>query len=321
MFISVLDAGTLGDDLDLGPLEEFGRLSIYRSTSREELPSRIAEADIILVNKVLIDKKALSCAPKLKLICVSATGYDNIDLSGCREKGVAVCNVAGYSTDSVAQLTLAVTLWLSCRFGDYLPFVREGHYSASGMANKVWPPFYELRGKTWGIVGYGNIGKQVGSMAAVLGCRLLVNRKNIGQETDVEYADIDTLCRKSDIISLHVPLNNETRGLIDCRRIGLMKPGVIFVNAARGAVTDEKALAQAALDGRLGGLGADVYTEEPFTESHPFYALRGLPNVCLTPHMAWAAYEARKRCLEEVVLNIRAFLTGENRNRVGMKKG
>lgn len=314
MNIVVLDAGTLGDDLKLDSLFEFGTVTAYRSTAPDELKNRIADADIIVVNKVKLGMEALSAAKRLKLICVAATGYDNIDTAACRERGVGVCNVAGYSTDSVAQITAASVLYLACRYGEYVPFVRDGFYSVSATANKVSPPFYELRGKTWGIVGYGNIGKQVGAIATAFGCRLLVCKQT--PEEGLNCVDIETLCKESDIITLHTPLTAATKHLIDSQKIALMKKGVIIVNAARGAVTDEAALAKALLEGHIGGLGVDVYSAEPMPKSHPFYPLRHLPNLCLTPHMAWAAYEARCRCLSEICENIRCYLNDEKRNRV-----
>lgn len=314
MNIVVLDAGTLGDDLQLNALEEFGAVTAYNTTAPSEIKERINTADVIVVNKVRLGKAELDVAPALKLICVAATGYDNIDLEVCREKGVGVCNVAGYSTDSVAQITAATVLYLACRYGEYLPFVKDGSYTASGSANKVAPPFYELRGKTWGIVGYGNIGKQVGRIAAAFGCRVIVCKRTAVE--GVECVDIDTLCKESDIITLHTPLTDATRNLINEDKIALMKKSVIIVNAARGAVTDEAALAKALEEGRIGALGVDVYSKEPMPADSPFYPLRDMPRLCLTPHMAWAAYEARKRCLEEICENIRCFFKNEKRNRV-----
>ncbi len=171
---------------------------------------------------------------------------------------------------------------------------------------------------TWGIAGYGNIGRRVGSIASALGCRVIAWRRNPTPEETASglCVGIDELCRESDIISVHLPLNDGTRGLFSRERIAMMKPGAIFINVARGAVADEEALADAVMSGQLGGLGADVYSTEPFREDHPFYAIRDLDNVILTPHMAWGAYESRLRCLDEVVLNINAFLSGERRSRV-----
>lgn len=316
MRISVLDAGTLGDDLDISVLKKFGEVSVHQSTAPEDTAANIGDAEIIIVNKVKISATVLEKTPSLRLICIAATGFDNVDVAACKAAGVGVCNVVGYSTDSVAQITVASAMWLACRYGVYLPFVQSGAYSAGSSANKVSPPFYEFRGKTWGVVGYGNIGKQVGRVASALGCRVIVNKRT--PEDGVECVDIDTLCREADIISIHTPLNDGTRGLINEARIASMKPSVIVVNTARGAVTNEDALAVAVKAGKIAGLASDVYSAEPMPKTHPFYDIKDLPNVCLTPHMAWAAYEARQRCLDEMVANIESFLSGATRNRLDL---
>ena len=314
MKISILDAGTLGSDIDLSVFERFGKVTVYQSTKADETASHIGDADIVIVNKVKINSEVLSHAKCLRLICIAATGFDNIDISACKSAGVAVCNVVGYSTDSVAQITVASAMWLCCRYGLYVPFVQSGEYSVGNSANKVEPPFYEMRGKTWGIVGYGNIGKQVAAVAKALGCHIIVNKRT--PVDGVDCVDIDTLCETADIISFHTPLNDGTRELINEARIAKMKPSAIVVNTARGAVTDEKALAAAVKNGKIAGLASDVYSIEPMPKTHPFYGIKDLPNVCLTPHMAWAAYEARERCMSEIVLNIESYLSGGNRCRV-----
>ena len=182
------------------------------------------------------------------------------------------------------------------------------------MANSLTPVYHELAGKTWGIVGYGNIGKQVGRVAEALGCRVIYNKRT--PDGNKNCVSLETLCAESDIITVHTPLSDSTRGLIGERAIRLMKRDVILVNEARGAVTDEKALADAIKEGRIGALGCDVFSVEPFGKDYPFYDIKELPNVCLTPHMAWGAYEARVRCLGEIILNIKAFFGGEIRSRV-----
>ena len=314
MKIVVLDAATLGADISLTPLSALGELTVYQGTKPEELAARIADCDVTVQNKVRLDRDAFAAAKNLKIVAELATGYDNIDLAAAREHGVAVCNVPGYSTPSVVQLTMAMALSLATHLPAYRAHVASGAYSAEGVANKLTPVYHELAGKTWGVVGYGDIGRRVGEVARALGCRLLVCRKTPSAE---EYCvDIDTLCRESDIISLHTPLSDSTRGLINRERLAMMKDGVILINVARGAVTDESAVADALLSGKLGGLGVDVYSREPFSEDHPFYALKDEPRVCLTPHMAWGSFEARTRCLATVAENIRAFYAGEHRNRV-----
>ena len=314
MKITVLDAATLGADLDLSHLAALGELAVFDSTAPEEVAARLADTDVVVINKIKINAENLAGSTRLKMIAECATGFDNIDLVACRERGIAVANVVGYSTHSVAQLTLAMALSLSTNLKAFRRTVDSGAYTAGGVANCLTPVFHEMQGKTWGIVGYGNIGAQVARVAEAVGCRVLAFAKS--PKTGVENATLEELCRRSDIISVHLPLTPETRGIIGERELALMKPDAILINVARGAVTDEKALAEAILGGRLGGLGVDVYSTEPFAADHPFTALLGRDNVCLTPHMAWGAYEARRRCLDEVAANITAFLRGERRNRV-----
>ena len=314
MRITVLDAATLGADLDLSPLEKLGELVVYQTTEAAEAAARLADTDVAVINKIRVNEENLKGNTRLKMIGECATGFDNIDLGACRAHGIAVANVRGYSTDSVAQLTLAMALSLATNLSAFSRYVAAGAYSMGGVANCLTPVFHELAGKTWGIVGYGHIGAKVGEVARAMGCRVLAFSKT--RKDGVENTDLETLCRLSDVISVHLPLSPETRGIIGEKEIGMMKQDTIFINVARGAVTDEQALAKAVVEGRLGGLGVDVYSVEPFPVTHPFYAVRDHERVCFTPHMAWGAFEARSRCLSEIAENIRAFLNGERRNRV-----
>ncbi len=312
--IVFLDAGTIGSDIDLSMLENYGKLTVFQSTAQDEFVKNVGDSDVIIINKLKVGRDNLPFCKNVKLVCVTATGYDNIDLEYCRNNGIAVCNVVGYSTQNVAQLTLAMALSLICHLNEYDRAVAEGTYSKGKSANILTPVYHEIYGKTWGIVGYGNIGKQVAKVAQALGCRVVAYKRTPTDE--VECVDIDTLCRESDIISVHTPLNDGTRGLISRERIAMMKSDAILINVARGAVTNEGALADAILEGRLGGLGVDVYSKEPFPTDHPYAKIAGLDNVFLTPHMAWGSYEARVRCCEEICLNIEAYLRGEKRCRV-----
>lgn len=311
MRIVVLDAATLGDDLSLAPLDEVGDVTVWRTTAPEETAARVREADVVILNKIRLNESNLS-GSRVRLICVAATGYDNIDTAWCRAHGITVSNVVGYSTDSVAQLTVSMALYLANRLPEYTRAVRTGDYTRSGIANKLSPAFHEITGKTWGIAGYGNIGRKVASVARALGCKVIAYKRTPVPEIDC--VDLPALCRESDIISVHLPLNDATRGIFSREMIALMKPDALFINVARGAVADEQALADALAGSRLGGLGIDVYTREPFPQDHPFYRLREDDRVCLTPHMAWGALEARERCLREMILNIRAFENGTPRN-------
>ena len=314
MRIAVLDAATLGQDLSLEPLSAVGQVTVYQQTAPEEVADRVREADAVIINKIRLNASNLA-GSRVKLICVAATGYDNIDIAWCREQGITVSNVVGYSTDSVAQLTVAMALSLANHLAEYTRHVRSGEYTRNGIANRLEPVYHELAGKTWGIAGYGHIGRKVGAVAAALGCRVIVYKRT--PDPEAECVDLDTLCRESDILSIHLPLNEQTRGLFSREKIALMKPDALLINVARGAVTDEAALAEALKEGCLGGLGIDVYAREPFPEDHPFQGIREDDRVCLTPHMAWGSYEARVRCLDEMILNIRAFQEGKPRNRVG----
>ena len=316
MRITVLDAATFGDDIDLSLFAQLGELRIINMTTRHEIATNCVGADVIILNKIKINRTTLPRDTSVKLICVAATGVDNIDLDFCRELGIAVCNVKGYSTDSVAQVTVAMALSLVCHLPAYHRFVSSGEYSATKFPNHLEPYYHEIEGMTWGIVGYGNIAKRVARVADALGCHVAVYSRT--PAPDRENLDIDELCRRSDILSIHVPLNDGTRNLISRERIAMMKPSAIVVNVARGAVTDEQALADAIAEGRIGGLGVDVFSAEPMAADHPFAAVMDRENVCLTPHMAWGAHEARARCMQEIADNIRSFMAGGTRNRADL---
>ena len=314
MKITVLDRATMGSDLSISPLYELGEVTVYENTTQEELEERACDAEVLVLNKVKISADTIKAAKNLKLVCVFATGYDNIDVAAARLAGVGVCNVPAYSTDSVALFTVANALSLFTHLSEYRNFVASGEYSKSGRANCLVPVYHEMRGKTWGIIGFGNIGRAVGRIAEAMGAKVIVNKRT--PIDGYECVDINTLCSRSDIITVHCPLNDATRGLISDEQIALMKRGVVIVNGARGAVLDEAAIAKAVIDGRIGAFGSDVYSEEPFGKKHPMASIASLPNVCLTPHAAWGAYEARERCLNVICDNIRSFVSGKTLNRV-----
>lgn len=314
MKIVILDAKTLGGDMEFSQFDKFGEVQVYQTTSALQLEDRIKDADVIIVNKIKLDENNLKNAKKLKLICVTATGYDNIDTTYCWHKEIAVCNVKGYSTSSVAQVTAAMAMSLVTRLNAFDSYVKDGRYTESGVQNRLKPYFHELEGMTWGIIGYGNIGKRVAQIASALGTKTLINPHRVRDGFD--YSTLDEVCGNSDIISVHVPLTAETRGMIDEKHIAMMKKTAVFINVSRGAVADEAALAAAIQDGRLGGLGIDVYSEEPLSKDSPYNKILHKSNVIFTPHMAWGAYEARKRCIDEIEKNIETFFMGGTRNRV-----
>ena len=310
----ILDSATLGDDIDLSPIKNIAEVHEYRATLPCEIKERIIDAEVVIVNKIKLGRHNLDDARSLRLICVTATGYDNIDTEYCKERGIALCNVPKYSTDSVAQITVAMALTLVCRLEEYRQYVNSGEYSRSGVANKLTPVYHELSSMTWGIVGGGAIGSRVAGIAEALGRKVIMCRRN--KDEKYETCNIDDLCRRSDIISLHVPLTNETEHLINEQRISLMKKNAIVINVARGKVADEEALVRAIETGRIGGIGIDVFSKEPFEPDHPYERILGRPNVCLTPHMAWGSAEARARCVSVVAENILAFISKTNTNRI-----
>lgn len=311
MKTTVLDAETLGCDLDLSIFEN---AVIYNATAPGETIAHIADSEIVIVNKVKLTREILEQTPNLRLICIAATGYDNIDIQYCRAHKIAVCNVRGYSTQSVAQLTIAMALSLSVHMNEYCEFVKNGNYTNSGIANKLEPVYNEIYGKTWGIVGLGNIGTQVAKTAKAMGCNILAFKRT--PQNGFNCVSLSELAEKSDIISVHLPATDDTKNIISAELISKMKRNAIFINVARGAVVDEEALCNAVINKLIAGIGVDVYTSEPFSKEHCYNKIKDYPNVLLTPHIAWGAYESRKRCINEIKLNIESFKKGENRNRI-----
>ena len=314
MKITILDKNSLGKDLPLDTLLQFGEVNSYDTTSQGEALDHISDSDIIIINKVKITEDILNRAPKLRLICIFATGFDNVDVIAARERGIAVCNVPGYSTESVVLYTIATVLSLVSKITKYNEYVRSGEYTESGIPNRLVPVFHELKGKTWGIIGAGNIGSRVRDVAEALGCRVLVYKRK--RDDRFNCVDLKTLAEESDIITVHCPLNDESRNMIDRELISTMKHEVIIVNEARGAVVCEEAIVNAVKDGRIAGYGSDVYTTEPLPVSSPLYSIKDKENVLLTPHCAWGAFESRLRCLQIICNNIASFLNNERLNRV-----
>ena len=314
MKIVVLDKASLGDDTPLETLNRFGEVVVFQSSTADEAIERSIDADVIVINKVKVTRAIMEASRRLKLVCVFATGFDNIDSAAAKENNIAVCNVPGYSTDSVTLFTISTALALFSHLYEYNRFVRSGEYSASGAPNRLTPVYHDLKGKVWGIIGYGNIGRSVGLVASAFGAKVIVYKRT--PCADAECVDIETLCRESDIISVHCPLNDESRYLINRDKIDLMKPDVILVNEARGAVLDEEAVTLAVEEGRIGGFGCDVYSVEPFGYDHPYNRIKDKDNVLLTPHAAWGSYESRERCINIIAQNIDSFVNGKHLNRV-----
>lgn len=319
MKVVFLDRNTIGFDIDVSIFKDFGELEEHSSCSREECKKYIKEADVVIFNKTVMDKDMLENAPNVKLLCVTATGYDNIDIEYCKSRGIAVCNVKGYSTPAVVQHTFAMALYVLEKISYYDGYVKSGEYcKAEGFSN-FDERYWELQGKTWGIVGLGNIGKGVANVAKAFGCRVIYFSAS-GNNCSDEYerVDFDTLLRESDIISLHCPLTEKTRGLMNLEAFKKMKKSAILVNVARGPVVDEQALYTALTEEMIGGAALDVLSKEPMSTENPLVNFKDSRRLLITPHMAWASFEARGRCMQELYKNIEGFLEGSTRNRVDM---
>lgn len=309
------DRASLGDDIDLNRLEQtLPRWHCYGESSHEALLARVREATVIVTNKVMIDEAVMQAAAQLKLICISATGTNNVDLVAAKRRNIAVCNVPLYSTAAVAQHVFTLMLALSTRLLDYHQAVAQGHWQRSRHFCLLDFPIRELAGKTLGIVGYGAIGQAVAGIAAAFGMRTMIAARS-GAALGPERVALHDLLPQVDVLSIHCPLTPETRGLIGEAELKRLPTHALLINTARGGIVDEAALAQALINGELGGAGIDVLTDEPPVHGNPLLA-KGIPNLIVTPHIAWASREARQRLIDEVTLNIEAFLQGRIRHRV-----
>lgn len=316
MKIVALERNSAGTDISMECFRDFGEVIYYPNTvTIEEVKDRVKEADIVIANKSPMNEETLKEAKNLKLICELATGFDNCDLTYCKSRGIKVANVVDYSTGMVAQHTMTLALALSQKLSYYDTYVKSGAYSAQDRFSHFALPFYELEGKTWGIVGMGNIGRRVAKLATAFGCRVIFHSVT-GKSTCTEYPQVDkaTLLSESDFVSLHCPLSDLTRYFIDRAALQMMKRTAILINVARGRVVNNTDLYEALVAGQIQAAGLDVVEAEPLELSNPLSRLKDSNQLIITPHLAWASVEARTRCVEGVYKNIEAFLRGEDRN-------
>ena len=315
MKLVVLERNSAGTDIDVSCYEKFGEVTYYPNTVEENTAERIKDADIIIANKAPLNEATMKDAPNVKLICLFSTGYDSVDVEYCKSRGIKVANVVNYCTSAVAQHTLLLTLMLTEKIAFYDQYVKSGTYSAQDRFSNFDRAFHDLEGKTWGIVGMGNIGRRVAELAQAFGCKVIFYSAS-GKSTCTEYerVDFDTLLKESDIISLHCPLSDKTRGLMGKEAFGKMKETAILVNVARGPVVDTQALYDALIHDEIAGAGLDVLEKEPMTKDNPLGKIQDSTKLIITPHMSWASVESRTRVVDEVYKNIEAFLNGENRN-------
>ena len=314
--IVILDGKTLGD-INLEKLKEIGEVKYYDTTDSSEVKDRVREANIVLTNKVVLNRENLSEASNLEFIAEVATGFNSIDIEYAKEKGIGVANVAGYSTNAVVQHTFALALSLLDEVSYYDNYVKSGEYSKSGLFTCLDRPYYEIDGKTWGIIGLGNIGKKVAKIAEAFGAKV-VYYSTTGSNSNNEFSRVsfDELLSKSDIISIHAPLSKNTLGLINYEALCKMKSSAILVNMGRGPIVVEEDLARAIDEDKIRGAALDVFEVEPIKIDSALLTMKNKDRVILSPHIAWASVEARKRLFNEVVENIIAFYKGEIRNRV-----
>lgn len=316
MNIVVADKDSVGSDMDYTLFDELGEVTYYDDKITEQnSKERLKDAEVLMINKSAITDKILDDAPNLKLICEFATGFDNANIPACDRRGVKVANVVNYSTASVAQHTFALLFYVMENLRHYDEFVKDGSYANQPHFCCLDIPFNELEGKTYGIVGMGNIGRRVAKIATAFGANVIFYSAS-GKSTCTEYerVEFDELLRRSDIISLHCPLSDRTRELFNKDAFDKMKETAILINVARGAVINEKDLADALLQNKIKAAGLDVLNPEPMAKDCPLLQVQDSGKLIITPHLAWASTEARKRCLEEVKKNVEAFARGESRN-------
>lgn len=309
MKIVFLDASTLGDDIDYTQFEQMGEVVRYPFTSSEEAPDRVTDADVVVVNKVLINEQTISTAGKLKLVCVTATGTNNLDKDYLAQRGIEWRNVAGYSTESVAQHTFAMLFYLLENLRYYDDYVKNGSYVNDRIFTHFARTFRELNGMTWGILGLGAIGRRVADIAGMFGAKVIYySASGAPAQEGYHQVDFDTLLAESDILSIHAPLNEYTEGLMNASAFHKMKSDAILLNLGRGPIINEADLADALDSGEIKAAGLDVLSVEPMAKDSPLLTVRDKDRLFITPHIAWAAVETRQRLTKIIAGQIREFL-------------
>ncbi|MEE8118141.1 MAG: D-2-hydroxyacid dehydrogenase [Gammaproteobacteria bacterium] len=316
-----LDFATVSNgDIDYSPLEkELDELVVHDVTALYQLHERVQGFDIVMTNKLRIDEETMNAAGNLRLINLAATGYNNIDINAARHRGIAVTNIRGYCSDSVAQHVFTLLLALTQHLHGYQALLAEGAWRNAPQFTLLNYPVRELVGKVLGIIGYGELGKRTAELATAFGMEVLIAQRPGMDDKRPDRIALKELFKRADVISLHCPLTPDTENLIDNKALTTMKPTAILINTSRGAVVDENALVSALMDGQIAGAGIDVLSQEPPIDGNPLLR-EGIPNLIVTPHIAWAARESRQRAIEEMAKNIAAFRNNEMRNRVEVEK-
>lgn len=308
MKIVFLDAKTIGDDIELSAYDTLGEVVKYSFSQPEEVSERAADADVLIVNKIRIDEAAVGRADHLKLVCVTATGTNNLDKDYLERRGIAWRNVADYSTQSVAQHTFAMLFFLLEKLRYYDDYVKEGRYINDTVFTHFAEHFYELKGKTWGIIGLGNIGRRVAAIAEAFGAEVIyTSPSGSAPQEGYHQVDLDTLLAESDIISVHAPLNQYTENLINKNTLKKMKKNCIFLNLGRGPIVNEQDLADALMQGEIAAAGLDVLCQEPMSSGNPLMAIKDSRKLFITPHIGWASVESRTRLMDIIFHQIKEF--------------
>jgi glycerate dehydrogenase len=309
MKIVFLDAKTVGVVPNMAVFEKFGEFIFYQLTKPEEVLERINDADIVITNKVIINKNIIDNCAKLKLICVAATGMNNIEVAYALDKGIETKNVENYSTESVAQITAGMILNLANRINYFDHYVKSGAYSKSDMFTHFGPPIYCLKGKRLGIIGLGNIGKCVARIMESFGMEIVYfSTSGKNRNNDYQRVELDELLMTSDIVTIHSPLNNQTQNLINASKLKLMKPSAFIINAGRGGIINETDLVEAIDQDLIAGAGLDVYEKEPMIPNSPLLRVKKTEKLMLLPHIAWSSVEARTLLITKIADNIQSFL-------------
>ena len=309
MKLVFLDTKTIGEDIDLSAYDALGEVVKYGFSTLEEIPERVKDADILIVNKIAINEQTIGNAKNLKLVCVTATGTNNLDKEYLKKRGIAWRNVAGYSTESVTQHTFALLFYLLEKMRYYDDYVKDEKYINDTVFTHFAEHFNEVNGKTWGIIGLGTIGRRVADIAKAFGARVIYySASGSPAQEGYEQVDFETLLTTSDIVSVHAPLNEYTKDLMDREAFAKMKKTAIFLNLGRGPIVVEQDLYEALETGEIAAAGLDVLCEEPMSETNPLAKIKDSKKLIITPHIAWASVEARNRLMQIIVEQIREFL-------------
>lgn len=309
MKLVFLDTKTIGEDIDLSAYDALGEVVKYGFSTLEEIPERVKDADVLIVNKIAINEQTIGTAKNLKLVCVTATGTNNLDKEYLKKRGIAWRNVAGYSTESVTQHTFALLFYLLEKMRYYDDYVKDEKYINDTVFTHFAEHFNEVNGKTWGIIGLGTIGRRVADIAKAFGARVIYySASGSPAQEGYEQVDFETLLTTSDIVSVHAPLNEYTKDLMDREAFAKMKKTTIFLNLGRGPIVVEQDLYEALETGEIAAAGLDVLCEEPMSETNPLAKIKDSKKLIITPHIAWASVEARNRLMQIIAGQIREFL-------------